>query len=155
MSIEFVDPITNRIAGFLNGIGLPVSAGEIPDRTTLPGIHVTGGGLIVDERRLTYPGDLLHEAGHLAVTPAAVRNSLEGDTGDDGGEEMAAIAWSYAAAVHLGLNPEVVFHAGGYRGGAQTIVENFSEGRYIGVPFLKWIGLTGEAYPKMTRWLRE
>jgi len=155
MASEFLNPVTNQIARFLNGIGLPVSAGEVPERTVLPGIHVAGGGLIVEEARLAYPGDLLHEAGHLAVAPAAQRKSIEGDTGDSGGEEMAAIAWSYAAAVQLGLSPDVVFHAAGYRGGSRAIIENFSEGRYIGVPFLKWIGLTGEAYPEMTRWLRD
>jgi hypothetical protein len=155
MAGAFLNPVTNRIAGFLNGIGLPVRAGEIPDRTILPGIHVAGGGLIVDEARLAYPGDLLHEAGHLAVAPAAQRKSLEGDAGDSGGEEMAAIAWSYAAAVHLGLSLDVVFHAAGYRGGAGAILENFAAGRYVGVAFLKWIGLTGDAYPQMTRWLRE
>jgi hypothetical protein len=153
--MAFLNPVTNQIASFLNQIGLPVCAGEIPDRTILPGIHVANGGLIVDEARLAYPGDLLHEAGHLAVAPAARRNSLEGDTGESGGEEMAAIAWSYAAAVHLGLSPNVVFHAAGYRGGSRAIIENFSAGRYIGVPFLKWIGLTGEAYPQMIRWLRD
>lgn len=152
---EFLNPVTNQIASFLTGIGLRVCAGQIPDRTILPGIHVAGGGLVVDESRLAYPGDLLHEAGHLAVVPAAQRNSLDGDTGESGGEEMAAIAWSYAAAVHLGLSPDVVFHAAGYRGGSLAILENFGAGRYIGVPFLKWIGLTGEAYPVMTRWLRE
>jgi hypothetical protein len=155
MAGHFLNSVTDQIADFLNGIGLPVAAGEIPDQTVLPGIHVAGGGLIVDEARLAYPGDLLHEAGHLAVTPAAQRNSLEGNTGDSGGEDMAALAWSYAAAMHLGLAPEVVFHAAGYRGGSRAIIENFSEGRYVGVPVLKWIGLTGEAYPEMIRWLRE
>ena len=105
MSGEFLNPVADRIAGFLNGIGLPVCVGEIPEQTILPGVQVACGGLIVDESRLAYPGDLLHEAGHLAVIPAAQRNSLAGDTGESGGEEMAAIAWSYAAALHLGLSP--------------------------------------------------
>ena len=155
MVVTFLNPLTNRIAGFLGEIGLPVRAGEILERTFLPGIHVVRGVLVVDEARLAYPGDLLHEAGHLAVTPAARRNSIDGNTGDDGGEEMAAIAWSYAAAMHLGLSPDVVFHAAGYRGGSGSLIDNFGAGRYVGVPFLKWIGLTGDAYPAMTRWLRD
>ena len=85
--------------------------------------------------------------------------------GADGGLEMAAIAWSYAAAVHLNLDPAVVFHEEGYRGGAQTILENFQAGRYIGVPLLQYMGLTADAkraqainvepYPHMLRWLRD
>lgn len=155
MVVKFLNPIADLIADFLIEIGLQVRAGAVPDLTFLPGIHVANGVLIVDEARLTYPGDLLHEAGHLAVTPATQRNSVDGDTGENGGEEMAAIAWSYAASVHLGLVPEVVFHAAGYRGGSRSLIENFSAGRYIGVPFLKWIGLTGDNYPAMARWLRD
>jgi len=155
MRDRFLDPITNRIADFLTAIGLSIRAGEIPAQTVLPGIHVEEGGLVVDEQRLTYPGDLLHEAGHLAVIPAARRLSLAGDTGDDGGEEMAAIAWSYAAVLHIGIPPSVVFHPAGYRGASQSILENFSQGHYFGVPYLVWIGLTGTDYPRMTRWLRE
>jgi hypothetical protein len=155
MTGEFRSPVTNRIAGFLREIGLEVCAGEIPEQTFLPGLHISGGILTVNEDRLAYPGDLLHEAGHLAVTPTNLRNAVNGNVGDDGGEEMAAIGWSYAAALHLGLGPEVVFHDAGYRGGASNLIENFSFGRYIGVPLLKWHGLTDAAYPAMIRWLRE
>jgi hypothetical protein len=155
MAEEFSNPIAQRIVEFLNGIGLGVNTGEVPDTTFLPGIHIVNGGLLVDEARLKYPGDLLHEAGHLAVMPPERRTSIEGDTGSDGGEELAAIAWSYAAALHLDLPPEVVFHPDGYRGGADSIVENFAGHRYFGVPFLKWIGLTGDDYPRMVRWVRQ
>ena len=74
-----------------------------------------------------------------------------------------ATAWSYAAVCHLGLDPAVVFHEGGYRGGSQSLIENFRAGRYIGVPVLQWLGLTAddqraaelgiEPYPTMRRWL--
>jgi hypothetical protein len=149
------NPLTNQIAGFLNEIGLPVRSGTVAEKTVLPGIYVEHGVLIVDEDRLLYPGDLLHEAGHLAVTPSAVRSSLSGNTGDDGGEEMAAIAWSYAAALHLKLDLAVVFHPAGYRGASQSIITNFSQRRYFGVPLLVWMKLTDERYPAMIRWLRD
>jgi hypothetical protein len=77
---------------------------------------------------------------------------------------MAAIAWSYAAALHLGIDPAVVFHDAGYRGGASAILENFTAGRYVGVPLLQWWGMAegdGDArrrgsqpFPRMQRWLR-
>jgi hypothetical protein len=79
--------------------------------------------------------------------------------------EMAAIAWSWAAALHLGIAPSTLFHPDGYKGGSAALIENFSAGRYIGVPMLEWLGLTvgdqraqaeGIApYPAMVRWLRE
>lgn len=130
MAAEFQDAVTTRIVDFLDGIGLPVRPGKISGHTILPGIRLERGVLLVEEAKLTYPGDLLHEAGHLAVLPPAMRSSREGGTGDDGGQEMAAIAWSYAAAQYIGLPPEVVFHPHGYHGASQNIIENFSPGRY-------------------------
>ena len=77
-------------------------------------------------------------------------------------EEMMAIAWSYAACVHLNLDPHFVFHEGGYKGGSH-LVENFNARRYIGLPMLQWIGLTADdnnapalnvrPYPHMIKWL--
>jgi hypothetical protein len=57
---------------------------------------------------------------------------------------MAAIAWSYAAARRLGVAPDIVFHPQGYKGGAAALVENFTAGRYIGVPLLQWWGMALE-----------
>ncbi len=65
-----------------------------------------------------------------------------GDHGTTDSGEMMAIAWSYAAAVRLDVDPATVFHSGGYRGWAGSIIDNFSAGRYFGVPMLQWIGLT-------------
>ena len=65
--------------------------------------------------------------------------------------------------MHLGLDPAVVFHPDGYRGGSQALIENFTNGRTIGVPMLQWLGLTldakraaesgGAPYPAMIKWL--
>lgn len=160
----FRRPETQQIAAFLREIGLVIIAGQVDDTSFLPGIEVIPCGLRVDEARLTHPGDLLHEAGHLAVLSPAERAAVAADVGDNGGLEMAAIAWSYAAAVHLGLDPAIVFHPEGYRGGSQALIENFSAGRYFGVPVLQWLGLAIEpqhaapssrVYPAMLRWLRD
>ena len=155
--------VAEQIIRFLLGIGLEVKRGEIQQTTFLPGIAVDCGKLIVDESQLLYPGDLLHEAGHLAVIPAESRRQKRNDLGKKAAEEMMAIAWSYAALVHLGLEPSVVFHPDGYRGGSQALIENFTQGRYIGVPMLQWIGLTADEkrapemgikpYPNMITWL--
>ncbi len=151
----FQGPTLVQIAQFLTEIGLSVRPGELPESTFLPGIGVYRGVLIVDESRLTYPGDLLHEAGHLAVLDGAERDAAGPDLGADGGPEMAAIAWSYAAAVHLGMDPAIVFHADGYHGSSAAILENFGARRYFGVPLLEWWAMTaGPTYPKMIRWLR-
>jgi hypothetical protein len=146
--------VVERILEFLTTIGVEVRLEPIDAPTVLPGMTVDRGALVVDEARLAYVGDLLHEAGHIAVVPSADRGALSANVGADGGNEMAALAWSYAAGRHLGLAPEVVFHEHGFLGGARALIENFESGHYIGVPILVWRELTTtEAYPAMARWL--
>jgi hypothetical protein len=148
------DPLVGCIVEFLASVDLPVRAGAVPVPTFLPGIAIVAGVLVYDADSLLYPGDLLHEAGHLALLPPDVRSGIHGDTGDDGGLEVGAIAWSYAAAVHLGIDPAIVFHEAGYRGASGSILENFASGHFIGVPVLQWLGLTEKSYPTMRAWVR-
>jgi len=160
-----MDATTATIIAFLREIGLQVRSGVVDGETFLPGISVERGVLVFDPASLKHPGDLLHEAGHLAVKPPGDREAASADLRSDAAEEMMAIAWSYAAALHLGIPPEVVFHPEGYKGGSQSLMENFAEGRFLAVPMLQWLGMTydekqagergAEAYPAMTRWLRE
>jgi hypothetical protein len=152
-----------RIVAFLARIGIPVAAERLEGESFLPGLTIREGGLLYDPERLAWPGDLLHEAGHVAVTDPALRPALC-QPSDDPGEEMAAIAWSWAAAMEIGLAPEVLFHEGGYRGGAAAMIDNFSNGRDVGVPWLAAWDMTtephrarkhgGVPYPHMRRWLR-
>lgn len=163
MSDDENDALLDRIIHFLEGIGFQFREVELNQQTFVPGIAIDRGTLLIDKSKLLYPGDLLHEAGHLAVIPAERRMCVQGDVGKKAAEEMMAIAWSYAASVHLGLAPNVVFHDGGYKGGAASLIENFTNGRYIGVPVLQWIGLTVderrakdlgiEPYPCMIKWV--
>lgn len=164
-SPAFDHPLTARIAAFLDGIGIPVEPVRLSEPTFLPGIQLDTGRLLVDESRLDHPGDLLHEAGHIAVMTPERRACRHHDAGKNLGEEIGAIAWSWAALVHLGLPPEAVFHEHGYRGASQSFIENFSAGLCPGLPLLQWMGLTldeGRArecglppFPHMLRWLRE
>ncbi len=153
--------VLERIFSFLRGIGLSVRIAPVPSTSFLPGIQMVSGGLRVDPGALRYPGDLLHEAGHLAVmTPERRAEEFPGST--DPAEEMAAIAWSYAAALHIGIPPEVVFHPDGYRGQAASLLERYRSGDCVGLPILWWVGMTTQPlpgspsiYPRMLRWLRE
>jgi hypothetical protein len=159
-------PETIEILAFMERVGLPVRRERIEGKTFMPGVTIRGGELVVDEEELVYPGDMLHEAGHLALMTAEERAACDGDAGADAGAEMAAISWSYAAALEIGIDPVVVFHPHGYNGGGAAIIENFTAGRYFGVPLLQWHGMTTDPasrerpanailYPKMKRWMRE
>ena len=163
MAMAFDDPDTRTILAFLDRIGIPVVFETVVDNTFLPAMMVRGGTLVVDPERLTWPGDMLHEAGHIAMTDPALRPTLDA-VSKDPGEEMGAIAWSYAAAVELGIDAAVLFHAEGYRGGGATMAEDFSAGHYFGEPMLHYFGMAViprhaeergvPPYPHMLRWLR-
>jgi hypothetical protein len=156
------DPLMDKLVDFVRGIGIEVRSGSLEPPTFLPGLGVRHGALLIDPSNLAYPGDILHEAGHIAVSPPGARNKSTLAPSD--GDELAAIAWSYAAARTLAIDPAIVFHQGGYRGWGSTLVENFNAGHYIGVPLLQWYGMTIEPrrgkstetqpYPHMLRWLR-
>jgi hypothetical protein len=158
-----LDSSAALIIDWLRQIGLTVRLSPLGADTFLPGVTLEPGGLIVDPERLLHPGDLLHEAGHLAVMMPAQRASTGSNVGSDMGDEIAAQSWSYAAAVHLGLPPEVVFHPAGYRGAASTLIQVYRDGN-AGVPLLQWMGLALDPahaaaastppYPHMVRWLR-
>ncbi|HSX53667.1 MAG TPA: hypothetical protein VLG14_00075 [Sphingomonas sp.] len=162
--MRITDPLVARIVTFLEGIGIPVALESVPADSLLPGATVRGDTLICDPETLEWPGDLLHEAGHIAVSDPAVRAS-QTEVSPDPGEELAAMAWSYAAAIDLGIDPALVFHAGGYHGGGQNYLESYTrDGSGIGVPMLQYYGMSAEPrqaetlgrapFPAMTRWLR-
>jgi hypothetical protein len=157
-----------RILGFLENIGIAVIEKELPDDTFLPGLTLGSECIYVDPEKLKYPGDLLHEAGHLAVTTAEQRKAIGTQTLQEpwptDGEEIAAVLWSFAAAEHIGLPLETVFHPNGYKNQSDWIIESFRSGNYIGLPFLEWAGLTlseqratetgKQAFPYMINWIR-
>lgn len=160
----FSDPVVARIVPFLLRIGIPVIIEPVPDGALLPGVTVRHGALVFDPEHLAWPGDLLHEAGHIAVTDPAVRSTLA-EVSIDPAEELAAMAWSYAAAIALDIEPEIVFHAGGYCGGGANYLESYRNGGTgIGVPMLQFYGMSAEPhqadalgrapFPAMSRWLR-
>ncbi|SRR6266446_7316348 len=169
MTLEFKNPVTRKIADFLKEIGIEVCSVNLDVPTFQPGILVENGIILADESKLTYPGDLLHEAGHLAMASASLRPSLSGEVTIPNVRmetvEIQTIAWSYAAMVHLGLDPKVVFHEGGYGVESERLLFNFSNGVYIGLNGLVDAGLTAigkvatemgvPEYPHMLKWLRD
>jgi hypothetical protein len=158
-----------KAVDFLRSIGISVHFGPVTTKTFLPGICIMNGELIVDRTKLKYPGDILHEAGHIAIVPATERSLLNDETivlrEQRDAEEMMAIAWSYAACVHLDIDAGFVFHDEGYKGGGSYIAESFGNGNYFGVPMLQWVGMALEkkneaelgkpVYPVLLKWLRD
>jgi len=153
------------ILNFIKKAGVKVRLESIRTETFFPGMTISNGTLVVDVDQVKHPGDLLHEAGHIAVTPKAVRTELDSETGSslfDEGSEIAAIAWSYAACKYLEIDPHFVFHEEAYNGQGNAIVNNFEQGSYFGVQMLQWHGMTFGAkganvfqvdpFPHMVNW---
>ncbi|TSJ39073.1 hypothetical protein [Fluviicola chungangensis] len=154
-----------KIIHFLQQIGIPVIETELPDNCFLPGLAIERNAILMDPQRMKFPGDLLHEAGHLAVTEEKLRPLIGTEEMDPGwpsdGDELAAILWSYAALRYLELEPEVVFHPEGYKNESEWLIKQFANENYIGLPLLEWMGFChsfekeGVApFPHMVKWLR-
>ena len=162
----FRDPRLARMADFLGSVGIEMRPGKIDVETLFPGSLISRGSLVVDESILIAPGDALHEAAHIALSPPERRSHdfalIEGDVG---GEELTAISWCWAALLKLDLPPEDVFHETSYvRGDAAMIIDNARRGVYIGFPLLQAWGMAFDEpnarargvkpFPHMVKWMR-
>lgn len=152
-----------RILPFLEEIGIAVDWIGDAKQQLLDGLAIIEGRILIDPETPVWPGDLLHEAGHIAVVAADDRATL-GPLEADPTDEMAAIAWSYAASLPCGLPARQLFHDGGYRGDSAKLAQSFAVGHYIGAPMLGVYGMTADlrtalaegkpAFPALGRWLR-
>ncbi len=160
----FNNQVTQKIVDFIIEIGISVHKELINEKTFLPGILVKNGGLAVDEDKLCFPGDLLHEAGHLATLLPEKRATVYNDVSKNAGDEIVTLAWSYAAAVYLDINPYIVFHDNGYKGDSKWLVEHYKGGGELGIPLVEWMNLSyskerakqenEKPFPIMKQWLR-
>jgi hypothetical protein len=155
--------LLERCCGFVSELGIRITRSELTEKTFLPGLEIRNGELVLDEARLSYPGDLLHEAGHIAVSTPEQRVTLLGNVveadASKAGDELAVMLWTYAACTKLALPANVVFHDCGYKGESAWLLQSFQRGEYIGLPLLVWMGLAHpanhpEGFPRMIRWLR-
>ncbi len=185
---ETIDPL-GKILTFLSTIGLQTI--ERPfSKGFLDGVRIENGILYFDPNDDFVEVNLLHEAGHLAVTPSQFRSfaqpnisSLESHFNAWFREhpdafswpenplgrailqagEAEAIAWSYAACVHLDLDIAEYFERGfeTFPEEPDRVSSGLVTGHYLGIHGLAHAGMTDSprstsehAYPKMRRWLQ-
>jgi len=162
------DVLFDKCVAFLDHIGIQIIFRSIDHDSFLPGYLIENGALVIDKSTLQHPGDILHEAGHIAVVPTKDRLLLTEKAiikrRDREAEEVMAIAWSYAACMYLTIDPAFVFHKDGYRGGSESIMDSCSRNEYIGILMLQSVGIaaggkkkgkTDMQYPQMDKWLRD
>jgi hypothetical protein len=155
------EEVIRRCYAFVQSIGLEVEERPISGKTFTPGITIEGKKLIVDRGQMKYPGDLLHEAGHIALLTEEQRKKLNGDATmgaqENEGYELGVLSWSYFAALHAGVPPDAVFHPHGYKGDSEWLLENFRNKKYIGLPLLEWMKIarkTESGDVEVISWLR-
>lgn len=154
-----------RCLAFLAEVGIPVRLrqGEEMDQP-VDGFIIAGGTVVIDPATPVWPGDLLHEGGHIAVTDPARRATL-GALEPDQTEEYMAIAWSYAAAKQCDVGLRQLFHPEGYKGSYEFAAKCYALGRFEGADGLAALGMAEldlmralaagvPTYPNMIRWLR-
>jgi hypothetical protein len=159
--------IFERCITFINNVGIQTIFRSLGPENFLPGFLIEDGIIIIDKDTLQHPGDILHEAGHIAVVRSADRPRLTEKAiikrRDREAEEVMAIAWSYAACIHLEIDPAFVFHKDGYRGGSSDIMDSCSKNEYMGMFMLQSLGMAAggkqqaagaNSYPHMIKWLR-
>jgi hypothetical protein len=88
----FADPLNERLVAFVRGIGFEVRAATVSQMTFLPELEIRDGAILVDEARSHHPGDILHEAGDLAVADPAERDAPLRSCGMNCEPRMAAVA---------------------------------------------------------------
>lgn len=69
----FSDSLVMKLVTFVRSIGIEVQACPINWKTRFPGLEIRSGAVLVDEKQLIHPGNILHEAGHIAVHNPARR----------------------------------------------------------------------------------
>lgn len=156
------EEVITRCFAFIRGIGIEIEERTITEKTFVPGITIASGRLIVDQQAMLYPGDLLHEAGHIALIPAEHRSGLNGNVADceggSEGDEIGVLLWSYFAGIQAKVPLTEIFHPHGYKGDSEWLIENFTQKKYIGLPLLEWMGVAvkqTDGSVEMKSWLRK
>lgn len=151
------------VLAFLNRIGIPCVEVDEVGASFLEGVAIRRGTLAVAPEASI--DSILHEAGHLAITPTPFRTWLDGDVGRGQRRMIRAIealdlepdaplmravlqssdpeatAWAWAAGVHLGLPPEIIVLDTSYDGEGAMVRLQLQRLAYIGIHGLCHAGM--------------
>lgn len=178
-----IAPAFEPCASFLRSIGIEVEV--VPGVSGfLRDIRIECGCILVDPVHNSVCGSMLHEGGHIAITPSVFRPLMTGDATESIGPAMdryieehptlgfeedpivrgivqagdpEASAWSYAAAIAAGVDTMLPFQ-GFFDDQGEEIHDMIAAGRYLGINGLRAAGMIEtrgpNAFPKMLRWMQ-
>lgn len=169
--LSYSQDVLKAIA-FVNDIGI---ATQFVEKTSgfVDGISIESGSLKVDKSANV--GDLLHEAGHLAIIPANLRHYAGGDLDESfevifnvisgvdpehaimravlQASDVEATAWAWAAGKHLDIDEEDIIKNSSYDGDGESIRLMLRTKNYFGINGLNASGMTdAKQYPAMKKW---
>jgi hypothetical protein len=176
----------NKSRTFLKSIGIPVVSHESttpdPSNSFMTGCWIDRGVVNYVAKRCLV-GSLLHEAGHLALTPHKYWTSIapgcfsnQAQIKDPfaGGGEFAVEAWGYAAASAIGIPVEAAVHSsakicsiandnfeidnqpnyfGDITRAEFAICMDLLQGKHLGIKLLRLAGMAGSDYPNLKSWI--
>ncbi len=143
-----------KAIAFLRSIKIPLRESPptepCPQKTFFPWVWIENSTLVYRKNSVDV-GQLLHEAGHLALmTPA--KRALASPNGLPPGPifgDLAVEAWDYYAAIAADIFPMLIFAKNFDNKGLQVYTQ-LDKGVHYGIPILKDIGfLKGD---QMVRW---
>lgn len=151
----------NKARDFFKRIGLPFkivpSYIKDPPNSFFKGCWLDNRKLYFCPKRVQV-GELLHEAGHLALTPKADWHLIKpgnittqiplGYLAPIG--DAAVEAWDYAAAKSADI-PELAVFTNGFNGAGWQVWESFDERRHPGFVLLRFLGMSSD-WGKCDRW---
>lgn len=157
-----------KTAAFLNAIGLPTTLVDtLEQEGFLPGVWIHHGTLHFTTKAQV--GDLLHDAGHLAVIPSSFRSMMHGNLYNSlrqilsstsaldpedptaiavmQADDLSATAWGWACGIHLGIDPKLVIPAESYGNSGDEIRGMLTHNRYLGIHGLQRSGFCSARAP--------
>ena len=167
---------TTLVSTFLNQIGLvAVKVPRFTQPSFIDGVRIDGGKLFFDDTARA--SGLLHEAGHVAITPGCYRHLLSGNLDSSFRKifrlaechhpespismallqcsDVEATAWAYAAGMHLGMPPWQIIQDDEHDGDGPHIRLCLRLRSYLGVHGLHYAEMCHmKRYPEMDRWVQ-
>ena len=176
------DPVlVAKVTAFLCAIGIQCQHGKV-GRSFINNVRIHAGALVINSKSTV--GDILHEAGHVAIVPESLRHHAQGDLSgleraiskamdkvtyeqwerDDPAAKALlqigdpeATAWAWAAGKHLDLPEHLIIQDDHYDGEGATIRFMLSHKQYAGINGMvtsRMLARIG-AYPDLQRWTQQ
>ncbi len=189
--VEIESSSLSSVLRFLSDIGLPFKEVSGVQGFLGAGVCIDCGCLLVD-KLTARPSAVLHEAAHVAIVPARYRRLMRGSLFESfrimakdwammglapdhpfsramiQASDPEATAWSWAAGVHIGLDPREIIEDADYAGEGESMRWSLHSNSYVGIQGLKHAGFCevcpnpyrpGHAeqtvYPRLRVWLQD